>query len=81
MAIKKNAEPVEEVVEEKKPVYKVYKNKVLLNFRNRPSMKGDVLKVLPVGTEIKVEKIVKNWAKCTVDDEEGYVMEQYIVAE
>ncbi|MBO7453591.1 MAG: SH3 domain-containing protein [Clostridiales bacterium] len=81
MAIKKNVEPVEEVVEEKKPVYKVYKNKVLLNFRNRPSMKGDVLKVLPVGTEIKVEKIVKNWAKCTVDDEEGYVMEQYIVAE
>lgn len=81
MAIKKNVEPVEEVVEEKKPVYKVYKNKVLLNFRNRPSMKGDVLKVLPVGTEIKVEKIVKNWAKCTVDDEEGYVMEQYIVVE
>lgn len=80
MAIKKNVEPVEEVVEEKKPVYKVYKNTVLLNFRNRPSMKGDVLKVLPVGTEIKVEKIVKNWAKCTVDDEEGYVMEQYIVA-
>lgn len=81
MAIKKNLEPIEEVVEEKKPIYKDYKNTVLLNFRNRPSMKGDVLKVLPIGTEIKVEKIVKNWAKCTVDGEEGYVMEQYIVAE
>lgn len=77
MAIKKNAEPVEEVVEKKT----VYKNTVLLNFRTSPSMKGDIIRALPIGTKIEVEKIVKKWAKCTVDGEEGYVMEQYIVAE
>lgn len=81
MAIKKNVEKKEEpVIDEFEVKTSDYVVTDLLNFRSKPSMEGKVIKVLPIGTVIKVENITDGWARGFVGDDLGYVMEAYIAA-
>ena len=91
--IGKNEKPVEKApetkpVEASNPVEKAPEMKPVdfiakvtsaaLNCRNKPSLDGKVLKILPAGTEVRVINVEDGWVKYKVGDIVGYSMKRYL---
>lgn len=75
--------PVEETTAEKapemKPVDFIAKvTSAALNCRNKPSLDGKVLEILPAGTEVHVINVEDGWVKYKVGDIVGYSMKRYL---
>ena len=54
----------------------------LLNVRKKPIKNAEVVSVIPVGTELIVESVMRNWYKVTtVSGIQGYCMKQFVTLE
>ncbi|MBO7452595.1 MAG: SH3 domain-containing protein [Clostridiales bacterium] len=90
MAIKKNVEkevekkvevveePKVEIKEEPKEVIGIYITNTLVNFREKPNLKANVIRVLQKDEKIKVSKIEKGWASVEFNGTNGYIKSEFI---
>ncbi len=50
-----------------------YNGGSIVNFRNQPSLKGSIIRTVPVGTKVTVIEHGTDWCKVDVDGETGYI--------
>ena len=77
--IAQEPEEKEEAISEPKPGYSKYAvvvNAKKVNFRKNPD--GEVLKVLPLGTKVKLIDYGKDWCSVEFDGVSGFMMTKFL---